>query len=394
MITVTCIECGKKFEAQRTSAKFCSANCRVKWNNKNIATETLVLEETKELNGHEEKKTEIEGMAIPKKTFPTNAEKLAKLRETMAKIDKDFGAGSVMILGDAESVPMEAVSTGSLTLNDALGIGGIPKGRITEIYGQESSGKTTITLHIIKEAQKQGLLCVFIDAEHAFDDNYAKAIGVDIDNLLVSQPDYGEQALEIVDRLATSGSVGVIIVDSVAALVPKSELQGEMGDSKMGLHARLMSQACRKLTAVISNTDTILIFINQLRMKIGAMPHESPYVTTGGKALKFYASVRMEVSRIGQLKDGDEALGNKTKVKVVKNKCAAPYKVAEFDIIYGKGIDTVGEIIDLAVQQNIINKSGSWYSYNGNKLGQGKDNISQILNDHPDMLAEIQAKVK
>ena len=298
-----------------------------------------------------------------------------------------------MILGDAESVPMEAVSTGSLTLNDALGIGGIPKGRITEIYGQESSGKTTITLHIIKEAQKQGLLCVFIDAEHAFDDNYAKAIGVDIDNLLVSQPDYGEQALEIVDRLATSGSVGVIIVDSVAALVPKSELQGEMGDSKMGLHARLMSQACRKLTAVISNTDTILIFINQLRMKIGAMPHESPYVTTGGKALKFYASVRMEVSRIGQLKDGDEALGNKTKVKVVKNKCAAPYKVAEFDIIYGKGIDTVGEIIDLAVQQNIINKSGSWYSYNGNKLGQGKDNISQILNDHPDMLAEIQAKI-
>lgn len=287
---------------------------------------------------------------------------------------------------------VEAISTGSLLLNEALGIGGLPKGRIVEIYGPESSGKTTVALHVIAEAQKKGGICAFIDAEHAFDETYAKAIGVDIDKLRLSQPDYGEQALEEADRLISTGAISVIVIDSVAALVPKSELEGEMGDSKMALQARLMSQACRKLTGSISRTGTICIFINQLRSTVGNMYVFE--VTTGGNALKFYSSVRLDIRKISQLKDGDEAYGNRVKVKVVKNKVAPPFKIVEFDIIYGQGIDFIGELIDIAVQKEVIKKSGSWYSYKEDKLGQGKEQVRQLLLDNPEMAAEIEAKLK
>jgi recombination protein RecA len=322
-----------------------------------------------------------------------NAEKLKALRLTMDKIEKDFGKGSVMMMGERAEAPMEVISTGSLGLDIALGIGGLPKGRIIEIYGPESSGKTTIAIHTIAEAQKKGGICAIIDAEHAFDSSYAKRLGVDVDSLLISQPDHGEQALEIADRLILSGAVDVVVIDSVAALVPKSELEGEMGESKMGLQARLMSQALRKLTATISKTNCCCIFINQLREKIGVM-FGNPETTTGGNALKFYASVRLDIRRMSQIKDGDEAIGNRVKVKVVKNKVAPPFRQAEFDIIYGLGVSKMGEIIDMGVEYGVIQKSGSWFSYDTNKLGQGRDAVKQLLNDNPELATEIEVKIK
>ena len=326
-------------------------------------------------------------------TVNTNSEKFKALKLTMDKLEKDYGKGSVMMLGDKAETMQEVISTGSLGLDVALGIGGLPRGRVVEIYGPESSGKTTIATHVIAEAQKKGGMCAFIDAEHAFDSSYAKKLGVDVDNLLISQPDYGEQALEIADRLILSGALDVVVIDSVAALVPKSELEGEMGDSKMGLHARLMSQALRKLTATISKTNTICIFINQLREKIGVM-FGNPETTTGGNALKFYASVRLDIRRQTQVKDGDEAIGNHVKVKVVKNKVAPPFRSAEFDIIFGEGISKTGEIIDMGTELGIIQKSGSWYSYNNDKLGQGRDSVKQLMVDNPEMAKEIEAKIR
>jgi recombination protein RecA len=323
----------------------------------------------------------------------SNAEKLKALKLTIDKIDKDFGKGSVMMMNEKSTEPMEVVSTGSIGLDVALGIGGLPRGRVIEIYGPESSGKTTIATHVIAEAQKKGGMCAFIDAEHAFDSNYARKLGVDVDNLLISQPDYGEQALEIADRLILSGALDVVVIDSVAALVPKGELEGEMGDSKMGLHARLMSQALRKLTATISKTNTICIFINQLREKIGVM-FGNPETTTGGNALKFYASVRLDIRRMTQIKDGEEAIGNHVKVKVVKNKVAPPFRSAEFDIIFGEGISKMGEVIDMGVELGIVQKSGSWFSYGSDKLGQGRDSVRQLLHDNPDLATEIEAKIR
>ncbi len=323
----------------------------------------------------------------------TNTDKLKALRLTMDKIDKDFGKGSVMMMGEKGVVPMEVISTGSLGLDIALGIGGLPKGRIIEIYGPESSGKTTVAIHTIAEAQKKGGICAIIDAEHAFDSSYAQRLGVDVDALLISQPDHGEQALEIADRLILSGAVDVVVIDSVAALVPKGELEGEMGESKMGLQARLMSQALRKLTATISKTNCCCIFINQLREKIGVM-FGNPETTTGGNALKFYASVRLDIRRMTQIKDGDEAVGNRVKVKVVKNKVAPPFRQAEFDIIFGLGISKMGEIIDMGVEYGVIQKSGSWFSYDTNKLGQGRDAVKQLLSDNPEVATEIEGKIK
>lgn len=322
-----------------------------------------------------------------------NADKLKALRLTMDKIDKDFGKGSVMMMGEKGVTAMEVISTGSLGLDIALGIGGLPKGRIVEIYGPESSGKTTLAIHTIAEAQKKGGICAIIDAEHAFDSTYAQRLGVDVDSLLISQPDHGEQGLEIADRLILSGAVDVVVIDSVAALVPKGELEGEMGDSKMGLQARLMSQALRKLTATISKTNCCCIFINQLREKIGVM-FGNPETTTGGNALKFYASVRLDIRRMTQIKDGDEAVGNRVKVKVVKNKVAPPFRQAEFDIIFGQGISKVGEIIDMGVEYGIVQKSGSWFSYDTNKLGQGRDAVKTLLTDNPEVANEIEGKIK
>jgi recombination protein RecA len=320
-------------------------------------------------------------------------EKFKALKLTMDKIDKDFGKGSVMMMSDKGIIEQEVISTGSIGLDMALGIGGLPKGRVVEIYGPESSGKTTLAIHVIAEAQKKGGMCAFIDAEHAFDSVYAQKLGVDIDNLLISQPDYGEQALEIADRLILSGALDVVVIDSVAALVPKSELEGEMGDSKMGLQARLMSQALRKLTATIHKTNSCCIFINQLREKIGVM-FGNPETTTGGNALKFYASVRLDIRRMAQIKDGEESIGNHVKVKVVKNKVAPPFRLAEFDIIYGEGISKVGEIIDMGVELGIVQKSGSWFSYNSDKLGQGRESVKQLMLDNPEMANEIEAKIR
>jgi recombination protein RecA len=289
--------------------------------------------------------------------------------------------------------PMDVISTGSIGLDVALGVGGLPRGRVIEIYGPESSGKTTIAIHVIAEAQKKGGMCAIIDAEHAFDSSYARKLGVDIDNLLISQPDYGEQGLEIADRLILSGALDVVVIDSVAALVPKGELEGEMGDSKMGLQARLMSQALRKLTATISKTNTICIFINQLREKIGVM-FGNPETTTGGNALKFYSSVRLDIRRMAQIKDGEEAVGNRVKVKVAKNKVAPPFRIAEFDIVFGEGISKAGEIVDMGVELGIVQKSGSWFSYNTDKLGQGRDTVKQLLRDNPELANEIELKIR
>ncbi|MBS1776239.1 MAG: recombinase RecA [Bacteroidetes bacterium] len=320
-------------------------------------------------------------------------DKLKVLKLALDKIEKDYGKGSVMMLGDKQQIAIDVVSTGSLGLDVALGVGGLPRGRVIEIYGPESSGKTTIAIHTIAEAQKKGGICAIIDAEHAFDANYARKLGVDVDNLIISQPDYGEQALEIADRLISSGAVDVVVVDSVAALVPKGELEGEMGDSKMGLQARLMSQALRKLTATINRTNTICIFINQLREKIGVM-FGNPETTTGGNALKFYASVRLDIRRIAQIKDGDTASGNRTRVKVVKNKVAPPFRQVEFDIIFGEGISKVGEIIDMGVELGVLNKSGSWFSYGDTKIGQGRDAVKQFLSDNPEVADEVERKIR
>lgn len=323
-----------------------------------------------------------------------SAEKLKALQLTIDKLEKTYGKGAVMKLSDNKVLDIPAISTGSLGLDMALGIGGIPRGRVIEIYGPESSGKTTLTLHCIAEAQKAGGMAAFIDAEHAFDKNYAEKLGIDTENLLISQPDNGEQALEIAEHLIRSGAIDIIVIDSVAALVPKGELEGEMGESKMGLQARLMSQALRKLTGAIHKTGCACIFINQLRDKIGVM-FGSPETTTGGNALKFYASVRLDIRRVGQIKDGpDNILGNRTRVKVVKNKVAPPFKVVEFDIMYGQGISKVGEVIDLGVELEIIKKAGSWFSYNGEKLGQGRDAVKNLLLDNPELLEELEGKIK
>ncbi|MRX47926.1 recombinase RecA [Pedobacter puniceum] len=320
-------------------------------------------------------------------------EKLKALQLTLDKLEKSYGKGTVMKLGDAAIEPMEAISTGSIGLDIALGIGGLPKGRIIEIYGPESSGKTTLATHVIAEAQKAGGIAAIVDAEHAFDQFYAKKLGVDIENLLISQPDNGEQALEIADNLIRSGAIDVIVIDSVAALVPKGEIEGEMGDSKMGLQARLMSQALRKLTGTINKTKCCCIFINQLRDKIGVM-FGNPETTTGGNALKFYASVRLDIRRISQIKDSDEVSGNRVKVKIVKNKVAPPFRIAEFDIMFGEGISKVGEIIDLGVDYGIIKKAGSWFSYGDTKLGQGRDGVKQLLHDNPELSDELEAKIR
>ena len=326
----------------------------------------------------------------------TDKEKQAKLKAlqlTLDKLDKTYGKGSVMKLGDAVTEDIEAISSGSLGLDLALGVGGYPRGRIIEIYGPESSGKTTLTIHAIAEAQKAGGIAAFVDAEHAFDRFYAEKLGVDIDNLIISQPDHGEQALEIADNLIRSGAIDIIVIDSVAALTPKSEIEGEMGDSKMGLHARLMSQALRKLTATISKTNCTVIFINQLREKIGVM-FGNLETTTGGNELKFYASVRLDIRRRTQIKNGDKVVGNSTKVKVVKNKVAPPFQTAEFDIMYGQGISKVGEILDLGVELGIVKKSGSWFSYAETKLGQGRDAVKAIIKENPDLMDELENKIK
>ena len=320
-------------------------------------------------------------------------DKLKVLKLALDKIEKDYGKGSVMMLGDKQSDVMEVISTGSIGLDVALGVGGLPCGRIVEIYGPESSGKTTIAIHTIAQAQKKGGICAIIDAEHAFDASYARKLGVDVDNLIISQPDYGEQGLEIADRLISSGAVDVVVIDSVAALVPKGELEGEMGESKMGLQARLMSQALRKLTATISRTGCCCIFINQLREKIGVM-FGNPETTTGGNALKFYASVRLDIRRIAQIKDGDVASGNRTRVKVVKNKVAPPFRQVEFDIIFGEGISKMGEIIDMGVDLGILQKRGSWFSYNESKIGQGRDSVKQFLADNPEVSDAIEARIR
>ena len=320
--------------------------------------------------------------------------KLKALKLTLDKLDKAYGKGTVMKMSDSPVVDVDVISSGSLGLDVAMGVGGYPKGRVIEIYGPESSGKTTLTLHAIAETQKAGGIAAFIDAEHAFDRFYAQNLGVDIDNLIISQPDNGEQGLEIADNLVRSGAIDMIVIDSVAALTPKSEIEGEMGDSKMGLHARLMSQALRKLTGSISKTNCTMIFINQLREKIGVM-FGNPETTTGGNALKFYASVRLDIRRSTQIKDSNgNVMGNKTRVKVVKNKVAPPFKLAEFDIMYGEGVSKVGEILDIAVEFDIIQKSGSWFSYDETKLGQGRDAVKQMINDNPDLMDELETKIK
>ena len=323
-----------------------------------------------------------------------NMDKSKALEAALSQIERAFGKGSVMKLGAHQNaVQIEAVSTGSLGLDIALGIGGLPKGRVIEIYGPESSGKTTLALHAVAEAQKKGGACAFIDAEHALDPSYARKLGVNIDELLISQPDTGEQALEIADTLVRSGAIDVIVIDSVAALVPQAELEGEMGDSHMGLHARLMSQALRKLTASIARTNCMVIFINQIRMKIGVM-FGNPETTTGGQALKFYASVRLDVRRIGQIKNRDDVVGNQTRVKVVKNKVAPPFKVIEFDIMYGEGISKTGELLDLGVKANVVEKSGSWFSFDSQRIGQGREAAKQFLKDNPDMAAAIEKAIR
>ena len=326
------------------------------------------------------------------KTDGTPEGKLKALQAAMAKIEKDFGKGSIMKMGDEQVEQVEVIPTGSIGLNAALGVGGLPRGRIVEIFGPESSGKTTLAIHIIAEAQKQGGIAAFIDAEHAFDRFYAEHLGVDVDNLLISQPDNGEQALEIADQLIRSSAIDVIVIDSVAALTPKSEIEGDMGDNKVGLQARLMSQALRKVTSTIAKTNTCCIFINQLREKIGVM-FGNPETTTGGNALKFYASVRLDIRRVTTLKDGDQPIGNQVRVKVVKNKVAPPFRKAEFEILFGEGISKYGELVDLGVDNDIIQKSGSWFSYNGEKLAQGRDATKALLQDNPELCEEIEAQI-
>jgi recombination protein RecA len=331
-------------------------------------------------------------MEKEKKENNINKEKLKALQLTLDKIDKDYGKGTIMKMGDQAVADVPSISSGSIALDMAMGVGGFPRGRVIEIYGPESSGKTTLAIHAIAEAQKKGGIAAIIDAEHAFDRFYAEKLGVDVENLLISQPDNGEQALEITDHLIRSGAIDVIVIDSVAALTPKAEIEGDMGDSRMGLQARLMSQALRKLTANINKTNTCCIFINQLREKIGVM-FGNPETTTGGNALKFYATIRIDIRRIGQIKDGEDISGNRTRVKIVKNKLAPPFKKAEFDIMYGQGISKIGEIVDLGVEQNIVKKSGSWFSYGETKLGQGREAVKQLLKDNPELADELETKI-
>jgi recombination protein RecA len=330
---------------------------------------------------------------MKEKTSSEKENKLKALQLTLDKLDKTYGKGTVMKMGDKAIEEVETISSGSLGIDLALGVGGYPRGRIIEIYGPESSGKTTLTLHAIAEAQKAGGIAAFIDAEHAFDRNYAEKLGIDIENLIISQPDNGEQALEIAENLIRSGAIDIVVIDSVAALTPKSEIEGEMGDSKMGLHARLMSQALRKLTGTISKTKCTVFFINQLREKIGVM-FGNPETTTGGNALKFYASIRLDIRRSSQIKDGDNVIGNRTKVKVVKNKVAPPFKIAEFDIMYGEGVSKMGEVLDLAVEFEIVKKAGSWFSYGDTKLGQGRDAVKSLIKDNPELADELEVKIK
>ncbi len=334
----------------------------------------------------------MENQKVDKKEKEVNKEKLKALQLTMDKIEKDYGKGTIMMMGDKAVADVSTISSGSIALDYALGVGGYPRGRVVEIYGPESSGKTTLAIHAIAEAQKSGGIAAIIDAEHAFDRTYAEKLGVDVETLLISQPDNGEQALEIADHLIRSGAIDIVVIDSVAALTPKAEIEGEMGDNKLGLQARLMSQALRKLTANIARTNTCCVFINQLREKIGVM-FGNPETTTGGNALKFYASVRVDIRKIGQLKDGEESTGTRVRVKIVKNKVAPPFRKAEFDIVFGEGISLTGEIIDLGVEQNIIKKSGSWFSYGDTKLGQGREAVRSLLLDNPELTEELKAKI-
>lgn len=391
MITVNCIECGKSFEAQRKSAKFCSSLCRVKWNKKDSDSllKEVEMPDTPPPIEHPSMEVAPKGNIVLK---PSNA-KLEKLRKTIDGLNKKYGEGTAMILGDLPNKKFAVVSTGVKGIDDALGIGGFPKGRIVEIYGPESSGKTSIALSTIAQAQKSGLNCAFIDAEHSFDDGYARLLGVDTENLILIQPDFGEAALDAAENFVVNGEADVVVVDSVAALIPKAELEGEMGDSKIGLQARLMSQAMRKLVSPISRSNAVVIFINQLRDKIGVM-FGSPETTTGGNALKYYASVRLDVRKIGQIKDGDEVRGNKVRVRVAKSKVSAPFKTTEFDFIYGIGIDTVGSIIDIALNKGILDKSGSWYSYKDIKVGQGREQTRQFLLSNPKIFEEINEALK
>lgn len=395
MITVKCIECGNSFEAHRTSAKFCSANCRVKFNNKsedkvesgNLKIQPLAV-------GIPKTKMVVDKTGLKEKP---SEEVMEKVREVNAQINKDFGAGTIMIFGEKPDTEYQTISTGSFGLDIALGIGGLPRGRVVEIFGWESSGKTTIALNAIADAQKQGLKCLLIDAENAFDPEYAASLGVIVDELEYCQPSCGEEGLEVADRKIATGKIGVVVFDSVAALVPRSELEGQMGDSKMGAHARLMSQACRKMVNSISKTNTLCIFINQLRHKIGVM-YGSPEVTTGGNALQFYASVRLDVKRSTTEKNsvinGDVKEGNQTTVRVIKNKCAPPFRNAVFNVMYGKGIDRIGEVIDLAVEFGIINKSVGWFSYNEAKLGHGKESLREVFESNPELQEEIENKIR
>lgn len=389
MITVKCKECGNSFEAHRTSAKFCSSNCRVKFNSKSDA-----VQEEKIASIAPRTKLVVDSSGLKEK--PSD-EITAKIKDVNAQINKDFGAGTIMIFGDKPDTSYQTVSTGSFGLDIALGIGGLPRGRMVEIMGWESSGKTTIALNVIADAQKQGLKCLLVDAENAFDPEYAEALGVNVEQLEYCQPSCGEEGLEVADRKICTGEIGVVVIDSVAALIPKSELEGQMGDSKMGAQARLMSQACRKLVNSVSKTNTLCIFINQFRHKIGMM-FGNPEVTTGGNALRFYASVRLEVSRSttkeNSVMNGDQKEGNKTTVKVIKNKCAPPFRSAVFDILYGKGVDRIGEVIDLALDKGVIKKSMGWISYNESKLGQGKAAVTEMLESNPEVQKEIEEKIK
>lgn len=406
MITVKCEECGKSFEAKRSTAKFCSANCRVKYNNKfdgkinTVADEAVQnpIPETKEVKPLSKNAPRTK-LVVDKKGLreKPSDEVVQKTKEAMDSINKDFGAGTIMLFGEKPDSSYQVISTGSLQLDHALGIGGLPRGRFVEIFGMESCGKTTIALHVIANAQKLGLKCLLVDAENSFDPEYADALGVEVDKLEYCQPSCGEEGLEVADRRIASGKIGVVVIDSVAALIPKAELEGAMGDSKMGLHARLMSQACRKMTSSIGRTNTLVIFINQIRNKIGVM-YGSPEVTTGGMALQFYASVRLDVKRSttekNSVMNGDRKEGNQTTVKVIKNKCAPPFRSAQFNIIYGKGIDRLSEVVDLAIEFKIIEKAGSWFSYNGTQIGQGRDSIISLLESNPEMQYAVEEKIQ